>query len=96
MKNERSYNHNVSEKVRALSQRIAAAGDGDEIFDIVTGFYADYGVGKLGLNKAFRVQHIDRGGGELIPITRFRGSDACGLMSHKSAHYPALFQVPPQ
>lgn len=68
-KNERSYNHNVSEKVRALSKRIAAAGDADEVFDIVTGFYADYGVGSLGLNKAFRVQHCSAGEVRLLPIT---------------------------
>ena len=83
VKNERSYNHNVSEKVRALSQRIAAAGDGDEIFDIVTGFYADYGVGKLGLNKAFRVQHIDRGGVELIPITNTDDVRLCDLVGYE-------------
>lgn len=69
VKNERSYNYNVSEKVRALSKKIAAAKDADEVFDIVTGFYADYGVGILGLNKAFRVQHFHAGGMELIPIT---------------------------
>lgn len=67
-KNERSYNHNVSGKVQALSRRIAAAKDADEVFDIVTGFYRDYGVGTFGLNKAFRVRHTQKGA-ELYPIT---------------------------
>ncbi len=86
VKNERSYNHNVSEKVRALSKRIAAAVDAEEIFWIVTGFYADYGVGKLGLNKAFRVQHSRRGGASLVPITNtddVRLSDLVGYERQK-------------
>ncbi|MDE7299024.1 MAG: ATP-binding protein [Lachnospiraceae bacterium] len=68
VKNERSYNHNVSEKVQALSRGIAAASDTDEVFRVVTDFYRDYGVGKLGLNKAFRVCR-EEGRVVLQPIT---------------------------
>ncbi|BBF41888.1 hypothetical protein lbkm_0568 [Lachnospiraceae bacterium KM106-2] len=56
-KTERIYNKNVSEKVIALSEQIEKAKNKDEIFDIVTEFYKVYGVGKIGLNKAFRVIH---------------------------------------
>lgn len=68
VKSERRYNRNVSEKVRELSCKMAAAKDAEEIFDIVTGFYRDYGVGKFGLNKAFRVRHEEEGV-VLFPIT---------------------------
>lgn len=54
-KKELMYNKNVSEKVQALSARLEAAGDENEFFDCVTGFYKDYGVGMFGLNKAFRI-----------------------------------------
>ena len=37
------YNHNVSEKVRALSKKLEAAKDEQEFFDVVTGFYKAYG-----------------------------------------------------
>lgn len=67
-KTERRYNKNVSEKVRMLSAQIEQAKDENEIFAIVTDFYKQYGVGKFGLNKAFRVRHEDAGV-ELIPIT---------------------------
>lgn len=67
-KTERRYNKNVSEKVRALSKEIAQAKDADEIFEIVTSFYQKYGVGKFGLNKAFRVGEKNQQV-ELIPIT---------------------------
>ncbi len=68
VKNERSYNRNVSSKVQALSRRIAAAPDADAVFDAVTDFYRAYGVGRLGLNKAFRVCRED-GCVLLQPIT---------------------------
>lgn len=54
-KKERMYNRNVSEKVQALSLKIEKANDENDIFDIVTQFYKDFGVGMYGLNKAFRI-----------------------------------------
>ena len=65
---ERRYNKNVSDKVQELSRKIEAAKDEEEIFELVTNFYKTYGVGKFGLNKAFRVRH-EEAGVELIPIT---------------------------
>ena len=61
-KKELMYNKNVSEKVRMLSEKLAAAADEDEFFDAVTGFYKAYGVGMFGLNKAFRIQSREDGG----------------------------------
>lgn len=52
---EGRYNKNVSDKVKTLSQQIEEAKDEEEIYNIVTGFYKAYGVGKFGLNKAFRL-----------------------------------------
>ncbi|NLZ81079.1 MAG: ATP-binding protein [Clostridiales bacterium] len=57
VKNGKRYNKSVSDKVRLLSSQIEQAKDADEIFTIVTDFYREYGVGKFGLNKAFRVRH---------------------------------------
>lgn len=56
-KKEQMYNKNVSERVRDISDRVAAAETVDEIFEIMTDFYAEYGVGMFGLNKAFRIKH---------------------------------------
>ena len=43
VKKDLMYNHNVSEKVRALSKKLEAAKDEQEFFDVVTGFYKAYG-----------------------------------------------------
>lgn len=67
-KKERRYNKNVSDKVKQLSKQMEQAKDEEEIFAIITDFYRIYGVGKFGLNKAFRLRHDDAGV-ELIPIT---------------------------
>ena len=67
-KAENTYNKSVSDKVRVLAGELRKAESGSDFFDIVTGFYKQYGVGKFGLNKAFRVIH---NGGETVlsPIT---------------------------
>ena len=58
VKKERMYNYNVSEKVRELSKRLEKCENGEGFFKEVTKFYADYGVGMFGLNKAFRIRNI--------------------------------------
>lgn len=68
-KDENTYNKSVSEKVKELAGELAEAKDGDGFFEIVTGFYKKYGVGKFGLNKAFRVVHGQSGETILSPIT---------------------------
>ncbi|HAH17740.1 MAG TPA: AAA family ATPase [Eubacterium sp.] len=67
-KPELMYNKNVSEKVRALSEKLANAKSYDEFFDLVTGFYKDYGVGMFGLNKAFRLKCYAEDKVEFKPI----------------------------
>lgn len=55
VKQERIFNKSVSDKVRELSRSIERTRTTDEIYEVVTDFYRRYGVGKFGLNKAFRV-----------------------------------------
>lgn len=66
-KKKRRYNVNVSEKVRALAPALAQAADDEEFFRLVTAHYRAYGVGVLGLNKAFRIR-TDADGVSLVPI----------------------------
>ena len=70
------FNRSVSEKVQKLSGRIEKILEEPEqeeaqlqkMYDVITGFYREYGVGKFGLNKAFRIND-DRQGEFLIPLT---------------------------
>lgn len=67
-KAERYYNKSVSDRVRRLSDQIANAFDEEEVFEVVTAFYKEHGVGLIGMNKAFRLKE-QNGKQELVPIT---------------------------
>jgi len=81
-KSSARYNKNVSEKVRLLSSQIANARDENEVFDLVTQFYKDYGVGLLGLNAAFRIQNKD-GSLDFIPITNIHEVKLSDLVGYE-------------
>lgn len=86
-KREQIYNKNVSEKVRALSAEIEAAPDGEAVFEAVSRFYKNYGVGMFGLNKAFRLSYKNDNV-TLSPITnmeRVMLSDLVGYQLQKDA-----------
>lgn len=68
VKSEQIFNKSVSEKVQELSLAIEKAEDETQLYAIVTEFYKQYGVGKFGLNKAFRVSKTEEFG-ILSPIT---------------------------
>lgn len=54
-KDRKTYNAEVSEKIQILSDAIAAAEDEQAVFQVVTAFYKNFGVGLFGLNKVFRL-----------------------------------------
>jgi len=81
-KKERMYNKNVSEKVQAVSLKIEDAADEEEIFKIVTDFYAAYGVGMFGLNKAFRIRHLEDGV-EFLPVNNTDKVMLCDLIGYE-------------
>lgn len=66
-KKERMYNKNVSEKVQMVSEQLEKAEDAEAFFRIITDFYAAYGVGMFGLNRAFRIRHLEDSV-EFLPI----------------------------
>lgn len=67
-KKETRFNKNISEKVQGLSEKLEQAATAEDFYQLVTDFYKAYGVGKLGLNKAFRIDHKDNQV-ELVPIS---------------------------
>lgn len=69
--NEQSkmFNKRVRDRVCELSVALAAAEDVQEFKDILESFYKDFGVGKFGLHKAFRVEHDEQDNVVIKPIT---------------------------
>ena len=63
------FNKRIRERICALSRNLADTKDAGEFSDALTQFYKEFGVGKLGLHKAFRVEHME-GGARIVPITK--------------------------
>ena len=55
------YNRRIRERICTLAVKLGEAESAEEMKDVTTDFYKDYGVGKFGLHKAFRVDHDDSG-----------------------------------
>ena len=61
------YNSRIRERICSLAVKFTNNHTPDEMKDTLTEFYKDYGVGKFGLHKAFRVVH-DGDGVQIVPI----------------------------
>ena len=62
------FNKRIRDRIAELCRHLEAAADAEEFKQAVTAFYGEFGVGKLGLHKAFRIRHTDDGA-QIIPIT---------------------------
>lgn len=62
------FNKRIRDRICELSVKLANCIDENEFKTVITSFYKDFGVGKLGLHKAFRIEHMDNQP-KLVPIT---------------------------
>lgn len=63
------YNRRVRDRICALSVHLAEAETAEDFKNVMTQFYKEFGVGKFGLHKAFRVEHTEEGA-KIVPITK--------------------------
>jgi len=66
--NSKIYNRRIRDQIVTLAVKLKESPDVRTFGDIITEFYRNFGVGKFGLNKAFRVEETDKDP-EIIPIT---------------------------
>ena len=64
------FNKRIRDRICDMSKTLAVAKDTNEFMADMVQFYKDFGVGKLGLHKAFRIGHDENGKVEIQPITR--------------------------
>ncbi len=64
----RVFNRRIRDRISELSVQLASSGDVETFTQHMIHFYREFGVGKLGLHKAFRVVH-DEQGVQILPIT---------------------------
>ncbi len=63
------FNRRVRDRICTLAEALGKAADVEEFKDKMTQFYKEFGVGKLGLHKAFRIEHPEGGEMSIVPIT---------------------------
>ncbi len=63
------YNTRICKRICDLAVRLAQSRSPEEMKAILTEFYKEYGVGKFGLHKAFRIVHDDSGV-NIVPILK--------------------------
>lgn len=68
-KNSKLFNKRIRDRICDLSLQLGNCKSAEEFMKDMTLFYQEFGVGKLGLHKAFRIQHKEDGA-EIIPITK--------------------------
>ena len=64
------FNQRIRDRICEMSCTLAAAQDTEEFMEDMVQFYKDFGVGKLGLHKAFRIERDEKGKAQIVPITR--------------------------
>ena len=63
------YNRRIRDRICVLSKELAATEDVDSFMASLVNFYGEFGVGKFGLNKAFRLRENGDGTATIEPIT---------------------------
>ncbi|HIY03185.1 MAG TPA: ATP-binding protein [Candidatus Blautia faecipullorum] len=66
----RMFNKRIRDRICRMSGTLARAETTEEFMKDMVQFYKDFGVGKLGLHKAFRVDHDRDGQTVIVPVTR--------------------------
>ncbi len=61
------YNARIRDRICELAVRFTKDKTAEEMKTSLTQFYKEYGVGKFGLHKSFRIEHTDEGA-KIVPI----------------------------
>lgn len=63
------YNRRIRDRICTLAVHLAETKMPRDFKEVMTQFYKEFGVGKFGLHKAFRVEHTEEGA-KIVPITK--------------------------
>ena len=79
------FNRRIRDRICTLSRDLGTAQDEKEFKMILTQFYKEFGVGKLGLHKAFRVEHPEHEEVQIVPITNIAHVHLDDLVGYENA-----------
>ncbi|MCQ2525066.1 MAG: ATP-binding protein [Lachnospiraceae bacterium] len=78
------YNTRICKRIVELAHRFNENNTPSEMKATLTDFYRDYGVGRFGLHKAFRIAHKEDGA-DIIPITNIAHVNLDDLVGYETA-----------
>ena len=87
-KGERMYDRDISAQVLALRAALEKTRNGDEVFQVMTGYYRQYGYGVFAMGRAFRIRRETEGAVSFLPIRnidRVKLDDLVGYDLQKQA-----------
>lgn len=84
--NSKLFNKRIRDRICTLSRRLGQAEDVEEFMNDMVEFYKDFGVGKLGLHKAFRLEHLQtEANARIVPITKIAHVQLDDLVGYEIA-----------
>lgn len=83
--NSKMFNKRIRDRICEMSITLACAKTTGEFMEDMVQFYKDFGVGKLGLHKAFRVEHDEKDEVVIAPITRIAHVQLDDLVGYEIA-----------
>ena len=63
------FNKRIRDRICEVSEKLGTCENAEEFKCTMTQFYKEFGVGKFGLHKAFRIEHTEAGA-DIVPITK--------------------------
>ena len=78
------FNKRIRDRICELSIHLADSENIEEFKAVLTQFYKEFGVGKFGLHKAFRIEHTELGA-EIVPITKIAHVHLDDLVGYEMA-----------
>lgn len=79
------FNRRVRDRICNLAQRLGEVAAVEDFHRLMTRFYKEFGVGKLGLHKAFRIEHPEGQEMEIVPITNIAHVHLDDLVGYETA-----------
>ena len=79
------FNRRIRDRIEELSEELSRAKDARQFKKAVTAFYAQYGVGAIGLHKAFRISRGKEGELLIDPIMRLQHVRLSDLIGYEDA-----------
>lgn len=76
------FNQRIRDRIESLSVHLAGAANEQEFMDQIVQFYKEFGVGKFGLHKAFKVENIG-GDVQILPITKTEHTRLSDLIGYE-------------